>query len=46
MSNIIYEKAKENYPEIWTFEMLVRLVQKGRLTVAQFEEITHQPYVG
>lgn len=44
MSNVIYEKAKENYPENWTDEMLRNLVQRGRLTVSQYEEITGRSY--
>lgn len=39
-----YEMAKENYPDFWNISMLRKLVKKGRLTVAEFEEITGNTY--
>ena len=41
----VYEKAKRNYPHIWNKAMLRRLVEKGQLTVEQFEEITNESYM-
>ena len=39
-----YEMAKEYYPDRWNIDMLRRLVEKGRLTPEQFEEITGEAY--
>lgn len=39
-----YEMAKRNYPDLWNVEMLRKFVQKGRITEAQFEEITGEEY--
>ena len=40
-----YEMAKRNYPDVWNKEMLKKLVQKGRITAAEYEEIVGEPYV-
>lgn len=36
--------ALKNYPRLWTDEMIMRLVVKGKLTSAEYEEITGKPY--
>ena len=38
------ELANKNYPKYWTDEMLQRLVAKGKLTSAEYEEITGKAY--
>lgn len=40
----VYEMAKENYPYPWNKAMIRRLVQRGKLTSEQYEEITGEPY--
>lgn len=41
----IYLQAKRNYREgLWNEERLRTLVAAGRLTAAEFEEITGVPY--
>lgn len=44
MSRKYAEIARRNYPENWNIDMLRNLVVKGRLTEAEFEEITGEPY--
>lgn len=39
-----YEMAKKYYPQRWGIDRLRVLVEKGKLTPEQFEEITGQPY--
>lgn len=36
--------ARKNYPEYWSKAMLKKLVQKRKLTQAEYEEITGEPY--
>lgn len=38
------EIAKAKYPNDWNLEMIRRLVEKGRITAEEFEEITGEPY--
>lgn len=38
------ELAKKNYPRCWTAEMVEVLVAKGKLTSADYEEITGMTY--
>ena len=40
----VYEMAKKNYPDPWNKAMIKKLVEKGKLTAEQFEEITGEPY--
>lgn len=40
----VYEKAKKYYPEQWGIARLRQLVEAGKLTVAEFEEITGEVY--
>lgn len=40
----VFEMAKENYPDPWNKAMIRRLVEKGKLTPEQFEEITGEIY--
>lgn len=40
------ELAKKNYPRCWTAEMVEVLVAKGKLTSADYEEITGEVYTG
>ena len=35
-----YELAKDYYPQLWSKERLITLVNKGKLTSEQFTEIT------
>ncbi len=35
----VYEMAKKYYPRLWDKSRLERLVEAGRLTAAQYEEI-------
>lgn len=44
MKSNYYEMARKNYPDLWNKEMLRRLVQKGRITAAEYEEITGEAY--
>ena len=44
MSKRYADIARRNYPDNWNIEMLRNLVEKGRLTAAEFEEITGEPY--
>ncbi len=38
------ELALKNYPRCWTDEMVQKLVAKGKITSADYEEITGHPY--
>lgn len=38
------ELALKNYPRCWTDEMVQNLVAKGKLTSAEYEEITGKAY--
>ena len=38
------ELALKNYPRFWTDEMVQKLVAKGKITSADYEEITGQAY--
>ena len=40
----VYEMAKENYPDSWNKAMIRRLVERGKLTSEQYEEITGEVY--
>ena len=41
------DMAAANYARgLWTDDMLVRLVEKGRLTVEEYQEITGTAYPG
>ena len=41
----IFDMAKKNYDKgLWTKEMLAAIVAKGKLTAAQYEEITGEAY--
>lgn len=40
----VYELAKKYYPTLWSIDRLRKLVAAGKLTEAQFEEITGKPY--
>ena len=45
MTNL--EMAKKNYARgLWTDDMVARLVKKGKLTAADYEEITGSTYTG
>ncbi len=35
----VYEMAKKYYPRLWDKSRLKKLVEAGRLTAAQYEEI-------
>lgn len=40
-----FELAMKNYKRgLWTDEMVAKLVVKGKLTSAEYEEITNKPY--
>lgn len=40
-----YELAKKNYSRgLWTDDMVAKLVAKGKITVAEYEEITGKNY--
>lgn len=40
-----FDLAKKNYERgLWTDDMLAKLVVKGKLTSAQYEEITKEAY--
>jgi hypothetical protein len=42
----IKEMAKKNYERgLWTIEMLDRLVEVGKLTAIEFEEITGEDFI-
>ena len=38
------ELAQKNYPRCWTDDMLMKLVAKGKLSSAEYEEITGKAY--
>ena len=40
----VYEMAKKYYPSMWDINRLRKLVEAGKLTKKQFEEITNQPF--
>lgn len=40
----VYEMAKKNYPDPWNKAMIRKLVERGKLTPEQYEEITGEPY--
>lgn len=42
----IKELCKQNYGRTWSAEMLAKLVEKGKLTEAEYAEITGEGYVG
>lgn len=39
-----FEMALKNYPRCWTDSMVANLVTKGKLTSAEYEEITGNAY--
>ena len=39
-----YELAKKNYGRTWTAEMLVKLVEKGKLKETDYNDITGYVY--
>lgn len=38
----VYEMAKRYYPKLWSKERLLSLVSAGKLTEAQYREITSE----
>jgi len=40
----VYEKAKKYYPEQWGIARLRQLVEAGKLTAEEYEEITGEVY--
>lgn len=42
----VYEEAKKKYPSPWNKAMIRRLVERGKLTPEQYEEITGEVYDG
>ena len=44
MSAIVKEKAIEYYPTLWSDERLKMLVEAGKLTKAEYKEVTGKPY--
>lgn len=42
MSRRYYEIAKKNYPEQWNRAMLEHLLELGRLTQAEFEDLVQE----
>jgi len=44
MAVSIYEQAKKYYPKYWDIFRLRHLVELGKLTPEQFEEITGEVY--
>ena len=42
----VYEEAKKKYPKPWNKAMLKKLVNLGKLTEAQYEEIVGEVYPG
>lgn len=40
----VYDMAKKYYPSLWNKERLRLLVEAGKLTKAQYEEITNEFY--
>lgn len=42
----VYEEAKKKYPKPWNKAMLKRLVNLGKLTEAEYEEIVGEPFPG
>lgn len=39
-----FDLAKKNYGRTWTIEMIAALVVKGKLTAAEYQEITGEAY--
>ena len=39
-----FEMAKKYYPKLWSIDRLKVLVEAGKLTAAEFEEITGETY--
>lgn len=39
-----FELARKYYPKYWSKERLSALVRAGKLTPAEYEEITGEPY--
>ena len=44
MSKVFYNMAKKNYPNNWNIEMLRNFVAIGRISPAEYEDITGEPY--
>lgn len=44
MSKRFYEIAKKNYPENWNIEMVKHLAELGRITIAEYKDITGKDY--
>ena len=42
----IKELCKQNYGRTWSAEMLAKLVEKGKLTEAEYADITGEAYTG
>lgn len=42
MSNL--DKAKKYYPVLWTKSMLKAMVKNNKLTIAEYEDVTGEPY--
>lgn len=45
ISKRFYEIAKKNYPENWNIEMVKNLVKLGRITIAEYKDITGEDYI-
>lgn len=41
----IVDLCKKNYGRTWTIEMIAALVSKGKITSAQYFEITGKQYI-
>lgn len=40
----VFDKAKKYYPTLWPIERLRTLVEAGKLTPAEYREITGEEY--
>lgn len=40
----VFELARKYYPRLWGLDRLNALMEAGKLTAAEFEEITGNPY--
>ena len=40
----VKEMAIKYYPKLWSKERLIALVEAGKLTEAEYKEITGEPY--
>lgn len=42
--SVAYDMARRYYPDRWTKEQLIKMVEANKLSIEEYEEITGEPY--